>query len=92
MQRIVKLERENTMRLLNEDMVDIYDRYFTTDDIEAFCTFYQSAAGKKLVDSTPGINQDVRVQSMTKYQPGLMKLVKEYFEESQRLREERYKD
>jgi len=90
-EKMVKTTKENTMKLL-EDMVEIYDRYFTSAEIEAFCTFYESPAGKKMIASTPAITQDISTQSMTKYQPQIMKLMKEYIDESKRQIDQKYKN
>jgi len=92
MSKVMKVSSENTMKMLNEDLVDIYDRYFAADEIEAFCTFYQSSAGKKLIDKTPAISQEVMTQAMTKYQPVIMKLLKEFMDEDKRETEKKYKN
>src|SRR6185295_16743289 len=36
MRSSMQAAKENAKKLLNEDMVDIYDKYFTPDDIESF--------------------------------------------------------
>jgi hypothetical protein len=84
MQKIINVTKVNALKLLNEDMVDVYDQYFTDEEIEAFCVFYQTPAGKKMIDNTPAIAKDVMTRSMTKYQPELMKLIKEFMDESKR--------
>src|SRR4051794_14009862 len=33
-ERSIRRSKENALRLLNEDMVDIYDKYFTVEEIE----------------------------------------------------------
>lgn len=91
MQKMIRVSKDNTLKMINEDMVEIYDRYFTATEIEAFCTFYQSPAGKKLIDRTPAVSQEVMKQSMTKYQPQLMKLVKEYMDEEKQIIDSKYK-
>ncbi|MBO0950384.1 DUF2059 domain-containing protein [Fibrella forsythiae] len=91
MQKMIKVAKENTLKLINEDMVDIYDQYFTVQEIEAFCAFYQTPAGRKLIDTTPAISKDIMMRSMTKYQPEIMKLFKEYMDESKREIEQKYK-
>ncbi|MEZ0485997.1 DUF2059 domain-containing protein [Fibrella aquatica] len=90
-QKMISVSKSNTLKLINEDMVEVYDRYFTAAEIEAFCTFYQSPAGKKLIDKTPTISQEIMTQSMTKYQPEIMKLVKAYMDEEKRIIDSKYK-
>ncbi|ARK10075.1 DUF2059 domain-containing protein [Fibrella sp. ES10-3-2-2] len=90
--KVMKVSSDNTMKMINEDLVDIYDRYFTADEIEAFCTFYQSSVGKKLIDKTPAISQEVMTQAMTKYQPILMNLLKEFIDEERRETEKKFKN
>ncbi|MEZ0540629.1 DUF2059 domain-containing protein [Fibrella arboris] len=91
MQKMVKVAKENTLKLLNEDMVEVYDQHFTAQEIDAFCTFYQTPAGRKLIDSTPAISKDIMMRSMNKYQPEIMKLFKEYMDESKREIDQKYK-
>ena len=68
MDRNLQRTKENALRLINEDMVDIYDKYFTTEDITDFSKFYQTKAGQKLVTQTPAITKDLMTIMITKYQ------------------------
>jgi hypothetical protein len=70
-ERSVKKSKENALRLLHEDMVDIYDKYFTLEEIEDFTTFYKSKAGQKLVNQMPNISKDVMSIVSIKYQKDL---------------------
>jgi hypothetical protein len=51
-----------------DDMVKLYQRHFSEDDIESFITFYSSPAGQKFLDAMPIIMQE--------YQPIVMERVK----------------
>jgi len=70
--------KESAKKLLDEDMVGIYDKYFTTTDIENFIVFYQSKSGQKMIDKLPDITKDVMSAMTIKYQPALQQaLMKE---------------
>jgi uncharacterized protein len=58
----------HALRLVNEDMVDVYDKHFTLEEIQDFTTFYQSPSGQKLLSQTPGIAKDLMDIMATKYQ------------------------
>jgi Uncharacterized protein conserved in bacteria len=68
MERSMKRSKENALRLLNEDMVDIYDKYFTIEEIEDFTIFYKSRSGQKMLNQMPDITKDVMAIMSTKYQ------------------------
>ncbi len=68
MERSMKKSKENALRLLNEDMVDIYDKYFTMEEIADFTTFYQSKSGQKLLNKMPDITKDIMDIMSAKYQ------------------------
>lgn len=71
MERSMKKSKENALRLLNEDMVDIYDKYFTTEEIEDFTIFYKSKSGQKMLNQMPAISKDVMEIMSAKYQKDL---------------------
>jgi len=64
----MKKSKEIALRLLSEDMVDIYDKYFTTEEIDDFTTFYKSKSGQKLLNQTPNMSKDVMAIMSSKYQ------------------------
>jgi hypothetical protein len=68
MERSMKKSKENALKLLNEDMADIYDKYFTTEEIEDFTVFYKSKSGQKLLNQMPDITKDVMAIMSAKYQ------------------------
>lgn len=77
----MKKSRENALRLLNEDMVDIYDKYFTAEEIEDFAAFYRSKSGQTMLNQMPAISKDIMDVMSVKYQKdfqqSLMKDVEE---------------
>ncbi len=81
MERSMKKSKENALRLLNEDMVDIYDKYFTVEEIDDFAIFYGSKSGQKLLNQTPAISKDVMTIMSAKYQKDFQQSFKKDVEE-----------
>lgn len=69
MQKSMQRSKEIALTLMNVEMVDIYDKYFTIEEIEDFTTFYKSKSGQKMLTKTPDISKDVVTIMTTKYQP-----------------------
>lgn len=70
-----------TRKLINEDMVEIYDKYFNIEDIQKFIDFYNTPEAQKLLDVTPNIQQDIMKSVMSKYLPELQEKFKSKLEE-----------
>jgi uncharacterized protein len=81
MERSMKRSQENALRLLNEDMVDIYDKYFTTEEIDDFATFYKSKSGQKMLSQMPAISKDVMTIMSDKYQKDFQQSIRKDVEE-----------
>ncbi|CCH02912.1 hypothetical protein FAES_4913 [Fibrella aestuarina BUZ 2] len=92
MQKVMVKARENGLKLINEDMVEIYDQQFSDADIDAFCVFYQTPAGRKMIDRQSVITKEILDRSVTKYQPSIMKLITDYIQETRREFDERSKN
>lgn len=60
-----------TKKLINEDMVALYEKYFTEADIQSYIRFYQSTSGKKMITVMPDMQKDIMNIMMTKYIPEL---------------------
>ena len=69
------------LRFLNEDMVDIYDKYFTIEEIEDFVNFYKSKSGQKMCGQMPEITKDIMTVMATKYQAEFQQSFKKEIEE-----------
>ncbi len=41
-----------------DQIVPIYDRHFSTEDIKAMVTFYSTSAGQKWIQALPSVNQE----------------------------------
>ena len=77
----IKKSKENALRLLNEDLVDIYDKYFTSEEINQFISFYKTQAGQKWINLTPSITKDIMVIMSSKYQQSLLTDIQEITQE-----------
>lgn len=81
MERTMRKSKENAIKLLNEDMVDIYDKYFTMEEIDDFNAFYKSKSGQKMLSQMPEITKDIMNVMTTKYysdfQDSIMKDIQE---------------
>lgn len=69
MESSMNIVRDMTKQLINVDMVALYEKYFTDADIESYIRFYESPAGKKLVEMQPAMQQDIMKVMTTKYIP-----------------------
>jgi len=84
--KTMKKSKDNALNLLNFDMVDIYDKYFTSEEVDDFSNFYKSKSGQKLLTQMPNITKDIMTVMTTKYQSdfqqSLMKDVQEIIEQA----------
>lgn len=62
-------------KMLNEDMVAIYDTYFTESEIKDYIAFYKSPSGQKFVNVTPAMQTDIMNIMMQKYIGEIQKAV-----------------
>ncbi|MDD2611182.1 MAG: DUF2059 domain-containing protein [Bacteroidales bacterium] len=81
MNSIMQTAKEISKKLINEDMVVLYDKYFTQNEIKDFITFYKSPSGQKFIKVTPDIQKDLMMVMMQKYIPEMQKAVKDRIEE-----------
>lgn len=86
MAKNMQKSKDNALKLLNVDMVDIYDKYFTSEEIDDFSNFYKSKSGQKLLTQMPDITKDIMTVMTTKYQndyqQSLMKDIQEIIEQA----------
>jgi uncharacterized protein len=69
-------------RMINEDMVAIYDKNFAENEIKDFIAFYKSASGQKLVNTQPEIQKEIMTVFIQKYLPEIQKATKAKMEET----------
>lgn len=70
-------------RMLEKDMVGIYDEYFTIAEIQKYIDFYKSPEGKKMIGAMPGIQKDIMTNTMSRDMPELQAKFKKKLEELQ---------
>jgi len=68
-------------RMINEDMVAIYDKNFAENEIKDFINFYKSPSGQKLVNTQPEIQKEIMTVFIQKYLPEIQKATKAKMEE-----------
>ncbi len=68
-------------KMMDEDMVTVYDKYFSQNEINDYITFYKSKSGQKFIKMTPEISKDLMTIMMQKYMPEFQKTIKEKVDE-----------
>lgn len=53
-----KFQQKMDTHELMEKIIPIYDKYYSIDDLKAINTFYESAAGQKVVSTLPQVMQE----------------------------------
>jgi len=76
MKKMTQVMMTITKRLLNEDMVGLYDKYFTESEIKDLVSFYKSSVGKKMVAVSPELNKEMMMVLITKYFPEMQQMLK----------------
>jgi uncharacterized protein len=64
-------------KLVDNEMVTIYDTNFEDAEINDFITFYKSSSGQKYIKAQPTIQKEIMETMMIKYMPEIMKAVEE---------------
>jgi uncharacterized protein len=65
---------------VNNEMVGIYDRNFSEQEIKDLIVFYKSTTGKKMIEKTPVIQQETMQIMMTKYIPKFQETIQNMME------------
>ena len=60
---MVELKKELGGSKMIDMMVEIYDKYLSTEDVKGIIQFYESPAGKKMIESAPRIVEDSIAQA-----------------------------
>ena len=81
MKSIMQIVKDISSKLMNEDMVVLYDKYFNQTEINDFINFYKTPSGQKMIKLTPDIQKDLMTVMMQKYMPEMQKSMKDQFEE-----------
>lgn len=72
---IMKIAKDICTKMINEDMVVIYDKYFSQAEVNDFIRFYKTPAGQKFIKMTPTIQGDLMNIMMQKYMPEMTKSI-----------------
>lgn len=73
--------RELSKKLVNEEMLSIYDKHFTHEEIKDLIRFYESPTGKKMLEKTPEISGDLMNAMMTEHMPAFQEKLAKKLEE-----------
>lgn len=73
--------KELSKKLINEEMVQIYDKHFTATEIKDLIVFYESPTGQKMLAKTPEITKDLMNAMVTKYMPEYQEKLRKKLEE-----------
>ena len=85
MNSILLQTKEISKKMINEDMVLLYEKYFTQAEINDYLAFYKTPSGQKFINVTPDLQKDLMTIMMQKYMPELQKSIKEQTEEIKNL-------
>jgi len=72
---------EISKRIIDEDLVLVYEKYFSQNEINDFIVFYKTPSGQKLIHTAPDIQKELRMIMMQKYIPEIQKTIKAKAEE-----------
>jgi hypothetical protein len=75
MEGVMKIAKDICTKMINEDMVVIYDKYFSQAEVDDFIRFYKTPAGQKIIKMTPTIQGDLMNIMMQKYMPEMTKSI-----------------
>ena len=75
MQKAMNAMKPIINKMMNEDMVAIYDKYFTDSEIKDYIAFYKSPSGQKFVNVTPAMQADIVNIMMKDYMGEIQKAV-----------------
>lgn len=70
-QSSLEASKEVARKVLNEELVRIYDSLFTQKEIDDFVGFYKTSSGQKMINSIPMIQKELVEIMAKKYTPQL---------------------
>lgn len=81
MKTMMQTTRLIMKKMMDEDMVALYDKYFSQKEINDYIAFYKTPSGQKFIKVTPDISKDLMGIMMQKYVPEIQNAVKTKVEE-----------
>lgn len=77
MNSILTLSKKMFNKILNEDVVALYDKFYTENEIKDIIVFYKSPTGKKLIEKMPEMEKEIMGIVMQKFMPEMKKNIQE---------------
>ena len=71
LQKEIKLMMDYTLN----KQAELYDKYFTEQEIDEILNFYKTPAGKKVIEETPKITKELFTDLMENYYPDMIKRI-----------------
>ena len=71
LQKEIKLMMDYTLN----KQAELYDKYFTEQEIAEILNFYKTPAGKKVIEETPKIAKELFTDLMENYYPDMIKRI-----------------
>lgn len=78
MNSLIASSKEMCKKMLNEDIVVLYDKFFTENEIKDLIIFYKTPTGKKMIEKSPEMQIEIMNMLMQKYMPELQNNLKEF--------------
>ena len=66
--------------LLEEEMLALYDKHFTHQEIKDLIWFYESPTGKKIIEKSPELTKEIMTKMMSKHLPELQNKITQYLD------------
>lgn len=70
-----------TKNVIERDMVDLYAKYFSIEEIQKYIDFYKTPEGQKWISVLPGIQKDLLFNMISKDMPEFISRLKKRREE-----------
>ncbi|MDZ7900368.1 MAG: DUF2059 domain-containing protein [Arcicella sp.] len=80
MKVIMEESKKMASDFLNNDMVGIYEKNFSDQEVKDLVAFYKTSTGKRMIEKTPAIQQETMQIMMTKYMPKFQETMKNMIE------------
>lgn len=76
MKVVMEESKKMASDFLNNDMIGIYDKNFSEQEVKELLAFYKSPIGLKMVEKQPAMQQETMQIMMTKYIPKFQETMK----------------
>jgi hypothetical protein len=73
MKSAMQIVKNKYKKMMDEDMVALYDKYFSQKEINDLIAFYKSPSGQKMIKVEPQIDKDLMAIVSQKYMPEMLK-------------------